>query len=90
MALFKKKSTEDIIEQKKKALAGYTADYENAVGLVTATVNRMTMLDEDIGRTIQEIDEYQSELEETKNGLLAAKQRNESVMKNFKALLNEE
>lgn len=88
MSLFAKaKVTEDVLAQKKKTLAAYTSEFNGAVSLVTNTIDNLSVLSENIDRTISEIEEYQNELNVTKNGLVDEKQKTDRVIQNFKALL---
>ena len=73
MALFAKKlEAKDVLEQKRKALASYASQFDKAVSLVTSTIDSLSALDANIQRTIGEIDDYQKELDATKDGLVAA------------------
>lgn len=92
MAIFQKSIpvSMDVLEEKKKTLAEYMDEFNWAVSIVTGTIDNLNQLGEDIDRTIQEIQDYQKNLEETKAGLEEAKQKNSRVIKNFKALLAED
>ncbi len=83
----KKAEVEDVLKQKRKALASYTSQFDRAVSLVTSTIDSLSALDENIQKTIGEIDEYQNELNATKDGLAAARTKNRRVIDNFKSLL---
>lgn len=88
MALSAKKlEAKDVLEQKRKALASYTSQFDKAVSLVTSTIDSLSALDANIQRTIGEIDDYQKELDATKDGLVAAQGKNQRVIDNFKSLL---
>ena len=88
MALVAKKlEAKDVLEQKRKALASYTSQFDKAVSLVTSTIDSLSALDANIQRTIGEIDDYQKELDATKDGLVAAQGKNQRVIDNFKSLL---
>jgi len=88
MALAAKKlEAKDVLEQKRKALASYTSQFDKAVSLVTSTIDSLSALDANIQRTIGEIDDYQKELDATKDGLVAAQGKNQRVIDNFKSLL---
>lgn len=90
MALAAKKlEAKDVLEQKCKALASYTSQFDKAVSLVTSTIDSLSALDANIQRTIGEIDDYQKELDATKDGLVAAQGKNQRVIDNFKSLLAE-
>ena len=83
----KKLEAKDVLEQKRKALASYTSQFDKAVSLVTSTIDSLSALDANIQRTIGEIDDYQKELDATKDGLVAAQGKNQRVIDNFKSLL---
>ena len=88
MALAAKKlEAKDVLEQKRKALASYTSQFDKAVSLVTSTIDSLSALDANIQRTIGEIDDYPKELDATKDGLVAAQGKNQRVIDNFKSLL---
>ena len=88
MALAAKKlEAKDVLEQKRKALASYTSQFDKAVSLVTSTIDSLSALDANIQRTIGKIDDYQKELDATKDGLVAAQGKNQRVIDNFKSLL---
>ena len=61
------------IPLKMSWLDSFNAQFDKAVSLITDT--------------IQEIDDYQRELAETKDGLTAAREKNDRVIANFQALL---
>lgn len=92
MAIFQKSIpvSVDVLEEKKKTLAEYMDEFDCAVSVVTGTIDNLNQLGEDIDKTIQEIEDYQRNLEETKTGLEEARQKNSRVIKNFKALLAED
>lgn len=83
----KKVEADDVLKQKKKALDSYTSQFNSAVSLVTSTIDNLNALDERIQTSISEIESYKSELDVTRNGLVAAKNKNERVIENFKSLL---
>lgn len=77
----------DVLQAKKAELAEYSAQFDNAVGVVTTAVQNLNQLNEKISEKIKEIDDYQTELSKTRDGLNATKSKNEQVIKNFNALL---
>lgn len=89
MSIFKK-ATLDTLEEKKKALDTYTETFNGAVSVITGMIDTMDAMSANIETTIKEIEDYQSALEETKEGLMSARDRNSRVIKNFKALLEVE
>jgi len=77
----------DVLQAKQAELAEYSAQFNNAVGVVTTAVQNLNQLNEKISEKIKEIDDYQNELAKTRDGLNATKSKNEQVIKNFNALL---
>lgn len=78
----------DVLAQKKNRLNSYVAQFDKAVSLITDTIDNLGVINGNINTTIQEIDEYQQELAETRTGLAEAKERNDKVIANFQALLS--
>ena len=88
--LFKKnKNALDMLEQKKQKLNTYSNIFTNAVSIVNTVIDTLTNANSDIEQTISEINEYQQELSNTAKGLQESKDKNEKVIKNFKALIAE-
>ena len=81
-------SSADVLAQKKSRLDSYNAQFDKAVSLITDTIDNLGVISKNISDTIQEIDDYQRELAETKDGLTVAREKNERVVANFQALLN--
>ena len=81
-------SSADVLAQKKSRLDSYNAQFDKAVLLITDTIDNLGVISKNISDTIQEIDDYQRELAETKDGLTVAREKNERVIANFQALLN--
>lgn len=77
----------DLLTRKNKELNAYVTQFENAVSVVTNAVNNLFKINDGIAEKIQEIDNYQAELSKTREGLDAARVKNEQVIKNFNALL---
>lgn len=81
-------SKADVLAQKKSRLVSYVAQFNDAVSLITNTINNLGTINKGIEDTIQEIDEYQRDLAETKAGLAEARDKNDKVIANFQALLS--
>ena len=90
MAFSRKSSVADadVLAQKKNRLNAYVAQFDKAVSLITDTIDNLGVINRNINDTIQEIDDYQRDLAETKAGLTVAREKNERVIANFQALLN--
>lgn len=82
-----KKNALDILQKKQAQLANYTTQFDNAVALVSRTINSLDEINAGIIETIREIEDYQQELEATRVGLNDAKAKNSKVIANFRALL---
>lgn len=89
MLFNKNKNALDMLEQKKQKLNTYSNIFTNAVSIVNTVIDTLTNANSDIEQTIAEINEYQQELSNTAKGLQESKDKNEKVIKNFKALIAE-
>ena len=78
----------DVLAQKKNRLNAYVAQFDKAVSLITDTIDNLGVINRNINSTIQEIDDYQRDLAETKAGLTEARDKNDKVIANFQALLS--
>ena len=83
----KQKKHVDVLARKQAELDAYVTQFDNAVSVVTNAVNNLSRINDGIAEKIQEIDDYQSELAKTRDGLDAARNKNAQVIKNFNALL---
>ena len=79
----------DVLEAKKKELEMFSSQYDSAISLVTTTVDTLSTLSDIIAVKIRDIEDYQSELNATKDGLCEMKAKNDKVAANFRALLGE-
>lgn len=85
-----KTQSADMLLNKRDELLKCVADFEQTVSLVTRMVNGLEQTNVKILEAIKEIEDYQSELEQTKSSFEDAKNQNERVVKNFKVLLGSE
>lgn len=88
--LFGTRKKQNILLEKQAQLNAYVTQYDSAVSLVTNTVDKLGQISQNIEATICEIDDYQKSLEHTKANLNAAKNKNDRVVANFRALLGED
>ena len=79
--------TVDALDQQKKALASYTNQFNRAVTVITDTIENLGVISGNMAASIQEIEAYQKDLENTKVCLNSAKEKNDRVIQNFKTLL---
>lgn len=84
---FGKKTAADILSQKQNRLATYNQQFDEAVSLVTSTIDNLGAISHNIAQTMQEIEDYERELANTKEGLAEAKAKNDRVIANFQSLL---
>lgn len=80
--------TKDVLQQKQKELADCQKQFGTAISIVTSTVQNLSQINEQIQTKVQEIEEYQSQLDTTKAGLKDTQKKNERIIKNFNALLD--
>lgn len=84
-----KRKSKDVLAQKRQRLNTYSKKYDSAVSLVTGIIDILTQTSADIEDTIREIDEYTNELACTAGELQRTKEKNDKVIKNFRALIAE-
>lgn len=89
MGLFSRRAKEDILAKKQAELTRYTEQFDAAVSMVTNTIDNLKRINDSIQEKIGEIENYQSELAKTRNGLDSAKSKNEHIIQNFSALLGD-
>ena len=80
--------TKDVLQQKQKKLVDCKTQFDAAISVVTSAVKNINTINAEIQTTIQQIEEYQSQLDETKAGLKDTQKKNERIIKNFNALLD--
>lgn len=69
----------DMLENKKRELELFTQQF----------IARLEAISEQTQKKIAEIEEYQAHLQETKDGLAKANDKNARIIQNFKSLLCE-
>jgi len=79
----------DMLENKKRELALFTQQFDDAVSVVTGSIARLEAISEQTQQKIAEIEEYQARLQETKDGLTKANDKNARIIQNFRNLLGE-
>ena len=63
------------------------AQSNNTVSVVTNAIESLQAINSSIDAEIAKVEEYESQLLEIKNGLVATKAQNETVVKNFNSLI---
>lgn len=77
----------DTIESSKLSLNKCMAQSNNTVSVVTNAIESLQTINSSIDAEIAKVEEYESQLAEIKNGLVATKIQNETVVKNFNSLI---
>ena len=77
----------DTIESSKLSLNICMAQSNNTVSVVTNAIESLQAINSSIDAEIAKVEEYESQLAEIKNGLVATKTQNETVVKNFNSLI---
>ena len=77
----------NIITEKEKELRSLQAESNDAIDMVTATINKLSSVNEKIVATICEIEDAKAKLENTENDLSKTKDHNDKIIEKFKALL---
>lgn len=81
--------TMDILTKEQHHLQKLMSDSESAVDLISSTITRLERVNEEIDSTYESIEQYQAELEKTKNNLSSQREKNTRVVGRFKALLED-
>ena len=79
--------TKDLIAQKQAALQKYQNDSDNALNLVTSTINRLSTINEKIDETIGEIRDAKQALDMTEKDLNITRRHNQKIVEKFKAFI---
>ena len=82
-----KKKVTDIIEQKQKTLQELKDKSGEALDIVSATINKLTNVNEQICITVNEILEAKAKLQDTEDELTKTRDHNEKVIEKFRALV---
>lgn len=89
LGFFKKRSGKDTLERKKNSASEYISMFETTVSVVTSMSTVLKNMNDKIDTDIDDIDEYQKNLEETKTQLNEMREKNKRVIDNISALLGE-
>lgn len=84
MGVRKKK---DILQVKQEELFKFQAQFNMAVSAMSDTIAKLCSINDGIAEKISEIDTYQEQLHNIKNGLEETRGRNDKVIQNFNVLL---
>lgn len=68
----------------------YASRYDNTVTFISRAVDDLVEYNDGITKAMQEIDQYQADLEKTKEEFAKQKDANDKTIRNFKALIGME
>ena len=88
--MFRKTKEKDFIENKKAKLEFLQNKSSSALDLVTNTINNLSDINEEIDKTIFEIEEAKTKLELTENDLKQQQGKNSKIITKFRALIEED
>lgn len=77
----------DLLQEKDEKLQYLQKKSYSAIDIVTNTLDSLAKTNVEISATIEEIDEAKRNLDNTKLGLVATKNRNERIIERFKAMI---
>ena len=81
------KTKKDTLQEKQTALVRLQSKSNQALDIVTSTINNLTTVNDEIDSTIAEISELQTQLQTVQNDLNSTKDRNSKVVEKFKSLI---
>lgn len=87
---FNKKSvpvSHDILREKQQQVESLERQADNAVELVTRTINRLELINQQIDDAMTEIDTYAADLAKTRETMSKQRQSNAAIINNFTKLL---
>ena len=79
--------TIDDLAKKREQLELFRGQFDAMVAMVTNTIGDLDLLNKDIDKTLEEIEDYQKNLEGLRLEMVDTKIKNEKVVQNFKTLL---
>lgn len=83
------KRVKDIIEMKQRELEVLQQESNNALDVVTATINQLSNVNEKIDIKLNEIIEAKTKLQATEDGLNNTREHNSKIISKFKALIED-
>lgn len=84
---FKRRKALDLLQKKEAHLVELTARSDSALRLVHDTIEKLSIVNEDIESTVNEIDTYLQRLNDTRNNLDLTRNKNQKIMHNFSKLM---
>ena len=83
-----KKPTPDILSEKVAAVHALTVESENAVDLVSRTISRLELINQQLDDAMAEIDTYTADLARTRESMVKQHGNNSAIIANFTKLLS--
>ena len=83
------KKVTNIITQKQQELEILQAESNNALDIVTSTIEQLSTVNEKIENAVKEIEEAKTNLQATEDGLNNTKAHNSKIISKFKALIED-
>lgn len=84
----KRKLPPDLLSDKQNEIIELTQQADEAVDLVTRTINGLELINSQLDSAIAEIDDYSERLEEAKARMTRQRTNNAAVIQNFAKLLD--
>lgn len=88
--MFNRTKEKDFIESKKAKLEFLQNKSSSALDLVTNTINNLSDINEEIDKTIFEIEEAKTKLELTENDLKQQQGKNSKIITKFRTLISDD
>lgn len=79
----------DTISQKENQLALLKSESNNALDLVTTTINNLSNINDQIDITVNEINDAKAKLQKTEDELIITRTHNNNIIKKFKQLIED-
>lgn len=77
----------DILKEKQQKISRLEQQADDAVELVTRTINRLELINQQIDDAMGEIDTYAADLAKTRETMSKQRQSNAAIINNFTKLL---
>ena len=78
----------DILQEKQNEIARLTRQADEAVDLVSRTINNLQDINQQIDSAVDEIDSYIQSLTVTRDTMFSQRDNNAAIIANFSKLLN--
>jgi FtsZ-binding cell division protein ZapB len=85
----RKVQIQNILTEKEAKLNTLMEQSQNAVSLITSTIDSLESVNQDIVSTVQEIDSYRTELDRIADSMTQQHSHNEKIIGKFKSFLED-